>query len=87
MGGRFNKPIQVKTSGEVVGPAFAFVETPENIGLDGIQPEVAAALHQIRPHSGSAAGIVDGAAKDRRARPIDGQGAGVMGDRAGFGHD
>lgn len=73
-----HKPHQVKPVLEVVLAWGDFMAVPEDVGLDAVGAAVLGFSHQLGPHLGDAAGVVDGGGDDEAAAAGDDEGAVVV---------
>lgn len=71
---------QIEPLLEVVLALGGLVAVPEHVGLDAVGAAVLGLGHQLRPHLGDAAGVVDGGGDEEAAAAGDDEGAVVIRD-------
>lgn len=73
-----HEPHQVEPILEVVLAWGDLMAVPEDVGLDAVGAAVLGLGHQLGPHLGDAAGVVDGGGDDEAAAAVDDEGAVVV---------
>lgn len=72
------EPHQIEPVLEVVLAGGGFVAVPEHVGLDAVGAAVLGLGHQLGPHRGDAAGVVDGGGDEEASAAGDDEGAVVV---------
>lgn len=78
---------QIEPVLEVVLAGGGLVAVPEDVGLDAVGAAFLGLGHQLGPHRGDAARVVDGGGDEEAAAAVDDEGAVVVRHTRGGGHE